>query len=112
MEQLDESERSEIDAAVARALAPYNERPDAVGVAHIVDDLITCGQRLHARIAGLPRSERTPQAAGALADWEYAIAAGPSRSDAAANWNYARGVARIVTSLGRAVRDYQPASLL
>ncbi|MFJ9647286.1 DUF6415 family natural product biosynthesis protein [Streptomyces sp. NPDC004244] len=90
-------------ALIARALAPYEERPAAEGVATLIDALITCGQKLHAALSGTPVQQRPAGAFEALAEWEYFAAVGPLGSGPHANWNHARGLARIIRQLMRAL---------
>ncbi|MFJ3176101.1 DUF6415 family natural product biosynthesis protein [Streptomyces roseus] len=99
-------------ALTERALAPYTTRPDPEGVAHLVDDLITCGQALHDEVAQVPAAERTPSAVDALAEWSYCSTAGPQGSGPHANWNHARGLARVVQKLARALELHRGLGVL
>ncbi|MGW8777573.1 DUF6415 family natural product biosynthesis protein [Streptomyces sp. NPDC055796] len=92
-------ETQAIGELAARALAPYERRPDAEGVARLVDDLITAGQELHTTVSGIPAADRTERAGAALVEWAYFAEAGPLRSDDRANWNHARGLARIIQAM-------------
>ncbi|MEU6890763.1 hypothetical protein ABZ934_03005 [Streptomyces sp. NPDC046557] len=112
MQPLSESEMKRITEVIDRARVPYHTRPSAEDVARLVDDLITCGQRLRERVAAIAVSRRSPRAAGALADWEYFVTAGPLDPGGCANWNYARGLGRIVCSMEKAIREYQPSTAL
>ncbi|MET8751540.1 DUF6415 family natural product biosynthesis protein [Streptomyces sp. NPDC004667] len=94
---------------IGRALAPYSERPDAAGVARLVDDLITGGEALHARVAAVPRERRTELAGAALAEWTYFVDAGPTGRGDHANWNHARTLARILRSLASLLNE-QPST--
>ncbi|MFE3581170.1 DUF6415 family natural product biosynthesis protein [Streptomyces vinaceus] len=91
-----------IDELTERALGAYDQRPDAQGVAHLVDDLITAGQKLHSEVSHIPDDRRSRRAGAALIEWTYFIETGPLRSGDHANWNYARGLARIVRTLAAA----------
>ncbi|NXY94890.1 hypothetical protein HYE82_10895 [Streptomyces sp. BR123] len=97
-------------ALVARALAPYGERPGPEGVAALTDGLITCGQKLHDALSGTPSQQRPIGAFEALAEWEYFAAVGPLGSGPHANWNHARGLARIIRQLMRALEHAAGAS--
>ncbi|MCX4540511.1 DUF6415 family natural product biosynthesis protein [Streptomyces sp. NBC_01565] len=92
-------ETQTIEELAARALRPYEERPDAEGVARLVDDLITVGHALHTRVAGIPVSRHTQRADAALAEWSYFVAAGPLSGSDHAAWNHARGLGRIARVL-------------
>ncbi|KPI06196.1 hypothetical protein OV450_3833 [Actinobacteria bacterium OV450] len=93
----------QLAALTARALASYASRPEPADVAALVDDLITCGQALHDEVARIPAAERTPSAADGLTEWEYCSAAGPRGSRPHANWNHARGLARVARKMARAL---------
>ncbi|MGW6690791.1 DUF6415 family natural product biosynthesis protein [Streptomyces sp. NPDC054961] len=93
------SEAQTIEELVRRALASYEQRPDAEGVARLVDDLITAGQELHAAVARIPKDQRTERAGAALAEWAYFLDVGPLGQGDHANWNHARGLARIVRAM-------------
>ncbi|MEU2393628.1 DUF6415 family natural product biosynthesis protein [Streptomyces sp. NPDC007369] len=97
--------QDDVDATglVARALAPYGERPGPEGVAALIDDLITCGRKLRDALAEAPSQQRPAGAFEALAEWEYFAAVGPLGSGPHANWNHARGLARIIRQLMRAL---------
>ncbi|NXY93425.1 hypothetical protein HYE82_03190 [Streptomyces sp. BR123] len=95
---------------VARALAPYGERPGPEGVAALTDGLITCGQKLHDALCEMPSQQRPVGAFEALAEWEYFAAVGPLGSGPHANWNHARGLARIIRQLMRALEHAVEAS--
>ncbi|MFK0253066.1 DUF6415 family natural product biosynthesis protein [Streptomyces sp. NPDC090445] len=97
-------------ALIARALAPYEERPAAEGVAALIGDLIACGQKLHGALTGTPSRQRPAGAFEALAEWEYFTAVGPLGSGPHANWNHARGLARIIRQLMRALEHAAEAS--
>ncbi|MEU5808604.1 DUF6415 family natural product biosynthesis protein [Streptomyces sp. NPDC047718] len=97
-------------ALVARALVPYGERPGPEGVAALTDALITCGQRLHRALCETPARQRPAGAFEALAAWEYFAAVGPLGSGPHANWNHARGLARIIRQLMRALEQAAGAS--
>lgn len=98
-------ETQTIEDLLARALGPYEARPDAEGVACLIDDLITAGQGLHASAAEIPAGLRTARAGSFLAEWTDVTGAGPLDSDDHANWNHARGLARILDNLVAALRD-------
>ncbi|MFG2712374.1 DUF6415 family natural product biosynthesis protein [Streptomyces goshikiensis] len=100
-------ETQTIDGLAARALRPYEDRPDAEGVARLVDDLITAGQKLHTEVAGIPASSQTQRAAAALAEWSYFVAAGPLSGSDHANWNHARGLGRIAQVLVAELAAYR-----
>ncbi|MFD7626224.1 DUF6415 family natural product biosynthesis protein [Streptomyces sp. NPDC059851] len=97
-------------ALVARALAPYGERPGPEGVAALLDALITCGQKLHDTLCETPSEQRPAGAFAALAEWEYFAAVGPLGSGPHPNWNHARGLARIIRQLMRALEHPAAAS--
>ncbi|MFK0252324.1 DUF6415 family natural product biosynthesis protein [Streptomyces sp. NPDC090445] len=100
----------EAAALIARAIAPYGERPGPEGVAALTDDLITCGQKLHDALSGTPSRLRPAGAFEALAEWEYFTAVGPLGSGPHADWNHARGLARIIRQLMRALEHAAEAS--
>ncbi|WP_030659700.1 MULTISPECIES: DUF6415 family natural product biosynthesis protein [Streptomyces] len=81
-------------ALVTRALGPYNQKPDDVQVAHLVDDLLRHGEELLARVA------EHEAAAAALADWHTLITEGPTDMPLG-NWNHARALARTVRTFMR-----------
>ncbi|MGW6688209.1 DUF6415 family natural product biosynthesis protein [Streptomyces sp. NPDC054961] len=93
----------------ARALAPYDQRPDAEGVAHLIDDLISAGQNLHAAVSRIPGAQRTERAGAALIEWSYFVDAGPLGHGDHANWNHARGLARIIRIMVSTVVEHRPA---
>ncbi|MEU2394925.1 DUF6415 family natural product biosynthesis protein [Streptomyces sp. NPDC007369] len=95
---------------VGRALAPYGERPAAEGVAALTDELITCGQKFHDALARTPSQRRPVGAFEALAEWEYFAAVGPLGSGPHADWNHARGLARIIRQMMRALEHAAGAS--
>ncbi|MFB6811604.1 DUF6415 family natural product biosynthesis protein [Streptomyces sp. NPDC056387] len=95
-----------------RALAPYVSRPEPEDVAILVNDLITCGQALHDEVARIPAAERTPSAADGLTEWEYRSAAGPHGSGPHADWNHARGLARVARKMARALELHRGMSVL
>ncbi|NXY95294.1 hypothetical protein HYE82_13035 [Streptomyces sp. BR123] len=101
-----------VDAAelVARALAPYGERPGPEGVAALIDGLMTCGQGLRDALCEMPSEQRPVEAFAALAEWEYIAAVGPVGAGPHANWNHARGLARIIRQLVRALEHAAGAS--
>ncbi|MET9464266.1 DUF6415 family natural product biosynthesis protein [Streptomyces sp. NPDC006544] len=101
------SEAQTIEELVRRALAPYEQRPDAEGVAHLVDDLITAGNGLHTAVARIPTDKRTERAGAALAEWAYFLDAGPLGHGDHANWNHARGLARIVRTMAATLAEQQ-----
>lgn len=92
-------ETQTIEELVARALAPYSERPDAVGVAQLTDDLITAGQELHAQVSAMPQASRTYRVEAALVEWTYFAEKGPVTDGDHAAWNHARGLARIMQNM-------------
>ncbi|MFZ3497244.1 DUF6415 family natural product biosynthesis protein [Streptomyces sp. 5.8] len=96
-----------IQELIAEALGPYPQRPSAEGVAQLIDDLITCGHQLHAAVTRLPNHHRDPRLSNAVADWEYTSAVGPRTSEPNANWNHARGLARIARALKTVLSDYE-----
>lgn len=98
-----------IEELVRRALAPYDQRPDAEGVAHLVDDLITVGRDLHAEVSAGPAGRRTERAGAALAEWEYFLDAGPLGHGDHANWNHARGLARIIRTMAATLDEQRRA---
>ncbi|MEU9181320.1 DUF6415 family natural product biosynthesis protein [Streptomyces sp. NPDC048550] len=105
-------DHSEARALVARALVPYVDRPSSTDVARLVDDLITCGEGLRALVAAVPSGELSPRGTGALADWAYAIAAGPYGSNPNSTWNYARALARVVQGMAGALEQHRATSTL
>ncbi|MBT2447932.1 hypothetical protein J7F03_12755 [Streptomyces sp. ISL-43] len=102
------SETQTTEELTARALAPYSERPDAESVARLVDDLITAGCELHTEVSQVPAAQRTERAGAALNEWSYFIDVGPSSHGDHANWNHARGLARILRNLAEANQDREP----
>ncbi|AWZ09690.1 MULTISPECIES: DUF6415 family natural product biosynthesis protein [unclassified Streptomyces] len=96
---------------IATALAPYPERPPAEGVALLIDDLITCGQRLHDAAVRIPQNQRAPKITSAVDEWEYVSAVGPRSSEPNANWNHARGLARIARALISALSEYESSAV-
>ncbi|MFD6890161.1 DUF6415 family natural product biosynthesis protein [Streptomyces sp. NPDC059957] len=94
-----------IQDLIAEALGPYPERPSAEGVAQLIDDLITCGHQLHHAVKCLPQNRRDPRASNAVEEWEYTSAVGPRTSEPTANWNHARGLARIARTLTSVLSD-------
>ncbi|GLX40536.1 hypothetical protein Sros01_66090 [Streptomyces roseochromogenus] len=90
---------TDVQRLIGRALVPYSERPDAAGVARLVDELITAGEALHAEVAAVTADRRTERAGSALAEWAYFVDAGPTGRGDHANWNHARTLARILRSL-------------
>ncbi|MFG2393843.1 DUF6415 family natural product biosynthesis protein [Streptomyces lavendulae] len=96
---------AEIQRLIGRALVPYSERPDADGVARLVDDLITRGATLHAEVAALPGDRRTELTRSALAEWSYFVDAGPTGRGDHANWNHARALARILRNLASSLNE-------
>lgn len=99
-----------IEELVTRALAPYDQRPNAEGVAHLTDDLITAGQELHDEVSRIPAAERTERASASLGEWAYFAAAGAMGHGDHANWHYARGLARIIRNLWSTLDQQRPAS--
>ncbi|MGW1938940.1 DUF6415 family natural product biosynthesis protein [Streptomyces goshikiensis] len=99
-----------IEELAARALGPYEDRPDVEGVARLVDDLITAGQALHTEVAGIPVSGQTQRAISALAEWSYFVTAGPLSGSDHANWNHARGLGRIARVLAAELAAYRAAT--
>ncbi|MFZ3494639.1 DUF6415 family natural product biosynthesis protein [Streptomyces sp. 5.8] len=99
-----------IEELAARALAPYSERPDAEGVAHLVDDLITAGTELHAQVNQIPAAQRTERAGAALTEWAYFVDSGPLGHGDHANWNHARGLARIIRTMASTLGEQRPSS--
>ncbi|MCY0940391.1 DUF6415 family natural product biosynthesis protein [Streptomyces antarcticus] len=88
----------------ARALTSYEDRPDAPGVARLVDDLITAGQTLHAAVTALPADQRSERVGAALVEWTYFVDVGPLGGGTDhANWNHARNLARIARVLAAAL---------
>ncbi|MCY0930772.1 DUF6415 family natural product biosynthesis protein [Streptomyces sp. H27-H1] len=104
-------EAHRIDELVQRALRPYDQRPDAEGVAHLVDDLITAGQELHALVSANAEGRRTERATAALAEWSYFLDKGPLGHSDHANWNHARGLARIIRTMAEARAEQRPAGV-
>ncbi|MFG2622032.1 DUF6415 family natural product biosynthesis protein [Streptomyces sp. NPDC048507] len=102
---MDSGETRETEELIGRAIVPYSDRPDAAVVARLVDDLITHGQVLHARVAAMPRERRTERAGAALVEWAYFVDAGPMGRGDHANWNHARALARILRSLASALAE-------
>lgn len=105
-------ETQTIEDLAARALTSYDQRPDAEGVAHLVDDLITAGSELHAQVAQIPLGQRTERAGAALVEWTYFVDAGPLSHGDHANWNHARGLARIIRIMASALGEQPTASAL
>ncbi|MFI5862289.1 DUF6415 family natural product biosynthesis protein [Streptomyces sp. NPDC051546] len=87
-----------IQDLITEALGPYPQRPSAERVARLIDDLITCGRQLHHAVKCLPHRPDA-RASNAVAEWEYTSAVGPRTSEPNANWNHARGLARIARTL-------------
>ncbi|MGO4458405.1 DUF6415 family natural product biosynthesis protein [Streptomyces sp. M-16] len=96
---MDPGETQTIEDLIGRAIVPYSERPDAEAVARLIDDLITHGQALHARVSAMPGVRGTERAGAALAEWSYFVDAGPTGRGDHANWNHARALARILRNL-------------
>ncbi|MEU8465380.1 hypothetical protein [Streptomyces sp. NPDC029003] len=94
---------------VREALVPYGERTDALAVAGLVDRLISAGQPLYDAVAAVPRAEWAERAGHVLADWAYFLDAGPLTTGDHANWNYARGLARVVRSMVSVLRERETA---
>ncbi|MER7512875.1 DUF6415 family natural product biosynthesis protein [Streptomyces lavendulae] len=94
-----------VEDLIGRALVPYSDRPDADGVARLVDDLITRGATLYAEVAALPGDRRTELTRSALAEWSYFVDAGPTGRGDHANWNHARALARILRNLASALGE-------
>lgn len=103
-------ETQTIEELAARALASYDQRPDAEGVAHLVDDLITAGNELHAQVDRIPAAQRTERAGAALTEWAYFVDSGPLGRGDHANWNHARGLARIIRAMASTLGEQRPAS--
>ncbi|MFB6517427.1 DUF6415 family natural product biosynthesis protein [Streptomyces sp. NPDC056401] len=99
-------EAEDIKELVARVLAPYEQRPDAEGVARLTDDLITVGKALHAAVSEMPTADRTERAGAALIEWAYFVEVGPLSHGSHANWNYARGLARIIQGMASVPSPY------
>ncbi|GLV86859.1 hypothetical protein Slala03_65480 [Streptomyces lavendulae subsp. lavendulae] len=99
------SDGTDIRRLIGRALVPYSERPDAAGVARLVDELITAGEALHAEVAAVTADRRTERAGSALAEWSYFVDAGPAGRGDHANWNHARTLARILRNLASALGE-------
>ncbi|WP_327263945.1 DUF6415 family natural product biosynthesis protein [Streptomyces sp. NBC_01232] len=85
-------------ALVARALVPYNQKPDERAIALLVDDLLRHGDSLLVHVAG------RQEAAAALGDWHRLTAEGPTDSPVG-NWNHARALARTVRSFRRVLAE-------
>ncbi|MFD8023160.1 DUF6415 family natural product biosynthesis protein [Streptomyces lavendulae] len=100
---------TDIQRLIGWALVPYSERPDAAGVARLVDELITAGEALHAKVAAIGAGRRTELAGSALAEWTYFVDAGPTGRGDHANWNHARTLARILRSLASLLNE-QPST--
>ncbi|MCP3758228.1 DUF6415 family natural product biosynthesis protein [Streptomyces sp. TBY4] len=98
-------ETQTIEELAARALASYEQRPDAEGVAHLVDDLITAGNELHAQVDQIPAPQRTERAGAALTEWAYFVDSGPLGNGDHANWNHARGLARIIRAMASTLSE-------
>ncbi|WP_423833375.1 DUF6415 family natural product biosynthesis protein [Streptomyces manipurensis] len=81
-----------------RVLGPYNQMPNDVEIAHMVDDLLRQGEELLARVAG------HEQAAAALGDWHQLTTDGPT-DQPLGNWNHARALARTVRSFHRVLAE-------
>ncbi|MBT2468285.1 hypothetical protein J7E97_10445 [Streptomyces sp. ISL-66] len=94
-----------IDDLVERALTRYDQRPDAQGVAALVDDLITTGQELHATVSQIPVAQQSERASASLAEWAYFLEAGPLGHGDHANWNHARGLARIIRTMAATLAE-------
>ncbi|MFD8577130.1 DUF6415 family natural product biosynthesis protein [Streptomyces virginiae] len=85
-------------ALLARALVPYNQKPDEATIAALVDDLLRHGESLLADVAG------HEAAAAALADWHRLTTEGPTDSPMG-NWNHSRALARTVRSFHRVLAE-------
>lgn len=95
------STRADLDtgtALVSRALVPYNDKPDEVTIASLVDDLLRHGESL---LADIPRDETTAATRG---DWRMLTVEGPTDSPLG-NWNHARALARTVRNFHRALAE-------
>ncbi|MFD3677621.1 hypothetical protein [Streptomyces sp. NPDC058613] len=99
----------------AGALTSYENRPDAVGVARLIDGLITAGQALHAELSALPAGRRAERTGAALVEWTSFVDAGPLGGNGAnadhANWNHARNLARIARVLAAALAVQRPSGV-
>jgi hypothetical protein len=100
-------EAQTINTLVTRALASYDQRPDADAVAALIDDLITAGQELHTAVSQVPQGLRTERATAALEEWSYIVDVGPRGHGDHANWNHARGLARIARTMSLALGQHQ-----
>ncbi|MFE7094602.1 DUF6415 family natural product biosynthesis protein [Streptomyces erythrochromogenes] len=85
-------------ALVAKALVPYNQKPDEVEIALLTDDLLCYGAALARRAAGRER------ATAAMRDWDLLTSHGPTDSPVG-NWNHARALARTVKAFRRALGE-------
>ncbi|CAM5682906.1 hypothetical protein SAVIM338S_07389 [Streptomyces avidinii] len=53
----------------------------------------------------IPAGQRTERAGAALAEWAYFLDAGPLGHGDHANWNHARGLARIVRAMASTLAE-------
>lgn len=81
-------------------------------MAQLVDDLITAGLELHSEVSQIPPSQRTERAGAALMEWTYFAETGPLSDGDHANWNHARGLARIIQAMTSALGEQRPPSAL
>ncbi|MET9467830.1 DUF6415 family natural product biosynthesis protein [Streptomyces sp. NPDC006544] len=102
-------ETQTIEKLTARALTSYDQRPDAEGVARLTDHLITAGQELHTALSRIPVGQLTERARTSLAEWAYFVAAGPLGHGDHANWNHARGLARVIRTMAATLDEQRPA---
>ncbi|MFJ3206215.1 DUF6415 family natural product biosynthesis protein [Streptomyces sp. NPDC086989] len=109
---MEQQVQERLAALTGRALAPYVSRPAAEDVTVLVDGLITCGRALYNEVVQIPAGERTVSVADGLSEWEYCLAAGPRGYGAHADWNHARGLARVLQKLARALELHRGMSVL
>ncbi|WP_405488706.1 hypothetical protein [Streptomyces sp. NBC_00096] len=115
-EQVDTGFRDEAvrtaEALASQPLGPYTDRPSRETVNALVTSLIRHGTPLTTWIAAIPQDDRSPQADNGLTDWGYLIDRGPpdGLDHDHAQWNHARGIARVIENLAEALREARPVS--
>ncbi|MGW8778766.1 DUF6415 family natural product biosynthesis protein [Streptomyces sp. NPDC055796] len=86
---------------VARALVPYNLKPDDEEILILLLDLTRRGERLRSDVV---RMGKAGVAAAAMNDWRTLTSRGPEDSPLG-NWNHVRALARVVKAFRRAIED-------
>ncbi|MFD9353209.1 hypothetical protein [Streptomyces sp. NPDC060031] len=94
---------------IARALVPYGDRPDAVQVARLVDDLLTAGLQTGYKRHAVPEAEQSHALKAAVQEWCDLVRTGPRSETGNPNWDFARALARNLQRLVAALPQQQPA---